>query len=280
MGLRFKFNVQSSNLDRDMTELAKAPEIVDQALTRFGKYLRAKAQKAFAQAGPGWPPLAKSTEEHRASAVSGAASRVQKVATDRMRSKLKRELQRAVKSGSSVSAASRLKVLQELERVSSGQGGESVTGTLSEPDKQVQKQRMAISKQLRQAKKAGNEHLEKFHKQRLARFDSTHADALDRISAVKAGKSIQGLGARIGRAQKKAAEHLLGKMASSISAKVSGHVLTVQSKIDWSSVHNEGGSAGHGAHIPKREFLSLDEDDTRIFSEIFSDVVNKKLAGE
>ena len=63
---------------------------------------------------------------------------------------------------------------------------------------------------------------------------------------------------RLGRALQKSEQKsgkILGKLASSIFATISPDTLTLTSRPDWSSVHNDGGTAGHGAKIPKRTFM-------------------------
>jgi phage gpG-like protein len=52
---------------------------------------------------------------------------------------------------------------------------------------------------------------------------------------------------------------MLGKMATAFSWKLEGTFLRVYSKIPWAGVHQRGGTAGHGARIPQREFLWMSE---------------------
>lgn len=73
--------------------------------------------------------------------------------------------------------------------------------------------------------------------------------------------SLGKLEERAGRAQEKASGRILGRLASSISSKVTRGQLIVESKVAWSGVHNDGGTAGHGADIPARPFLYLDDKD-------------------
>lgn len=55
--------------------------------------------------------------------------------------------------------------------------------------------------------------------------------------------------------------HLLGKLASSIRAQVKKSELVVGSIVEWAGVHNVGGPAGHGATMPARTFIELDDED-------------------
>lgn len=66
---------------------------------------------------------------------------------------------------------------------------------------------------------------------------------------------------RIGRAESQASTKVLGRIASSIKAKVSGGTLTLESSIPWAGVHNVGGTAGNSANIPARTFLEWTEED-------------------
>lgn len=69
------------------------------------------------------------------------------------------------------------------------------------------------------------------------------------------------------RRGKKAIEKhkLLGRLASTLTAEVKNSVLVVRSKAgEIGKIHNEGGVAGHGAKIPARTFLELDDDDVKV----------------
>lgn len=94
----------------------------------------------------------------------------------------------------------------------------------------------------------------------------------------------ESLAGRIGRATAKGEERaarreageLLGRMASSITAQVGKGTLVVESTIAWSAVHNEGGTAGHGAAIPARTFLELEPDDMDVLVQMTLDHMLKK----
>jgi phage gpG-like protein len=54
----------------------------------------------------------------------------------------------------------------------------------------------------------------------------------------------------------------LGKLIGAFVAKVVGkRRVTVENKVPWSGVHNEGGAVGNGAKLPKRQFLFITSDD-------------------
>lgn len=90
-------------------------------------------------------------------------------------------------------------------------------------------------------------------------------------------KSLRG---RIGRAEDKAAAEqgqVLGRIASSIKARVQGNVLEIYSSIPWAGVHNEGGTAGHGARIPERRFLEWTPERVAKLAEIAEQYVAEKM---
>lgn len=74
-----------------------------------------------------------------------------------------------------------------------------------------------------------------------------------------------------------AAAGLLGGLADSIGWAIEGALVRVTSRTarGWSDVHNSGGVAGHGARIPLREYLVLEESDLT-FAEV---VAAEELAG-
>lgn len=50
---------------------------------------------------------------------------------------------------------------------------------------------------------------------------------------------------------------VLGTLPLSVSTKTRGHSLTAKSRVEWSGVHNEGGTVGRGARLPEREFVAF-----------------------
>jgi hypothetical protein len=57
------------------------------------------------------------------------------------------------------------------------------------------------------------------------------------------------------------AERLLGKVPQSIFSTIARGLLTIESKIPWAGVHNEGATVGRGAEVPARPFLFWDDVD-------------------
>lgn len=62
--------------------------------------------------------------------------------------------------------------------------------------------------------------------------------------------------------------HLLGRLGSTIKARLSGNAIVVGSFVPWAGVHNEGGVGGYGATIPKRTFAELESDDVDVLVKI------------
>jgi phage gpG-like protein len=45
------------------------------------------------------------------------------------------------------------------------------------------------------------------------------------------------------------------------------------SRIPWAGIHNEGGTANHGAQIPKRTFLEWTPDRVEMFAKMANDYI-------
>lgn len=52
---------------------------------------------------------------------------------------------------------------------------------------------------------------------------------------------------------------VLGRLRTAWAFEVTPRALTMSSKAPWAGVHQQGGIAGHGAHIPQREFAWVSE---------------------
>lgn len=75
---------------------------------------------------------------------------------------------------------------------------------------------------------------------------------------------------------------ILGKLVNSLVAQVNNGTLTLMSKTkgQWSEVHNKGGTAGHGATIPKRETLVIEAEDLDMLAAILKEHLLLPLASE
>ena len=78
------------------------------------------------------------------------------------------------------------------------------------------------------------------------------------------------LAPRVARAEAKA-QRQLGRLAGSFKSTIRGGTLTRESTVPWAGVHNEGGTGAHGAQIPARPFLYLEDDDVDALVGILQD---------
>lgn len=209
-------------------------------LRKFAKYKRGQVEKVFQQQGPGWAPLAESTMEHRQQKAAEVGERFKAQKFDALRRKIEKEGARAEKSLNKSKAGLRADLLEKRLKVV---------------------QRHAVVKAETFRLMAGEEG--------------------------PAPREARKVGERVQRAAEGAAEklqryesgELLGAMARSIYATVEGKMLTIESKIAWSGVHNDGGTAGHGARIPQREFLAWTPEDLKALAEIAVQHAAAKVMG-
>ena len=111
----------------------------------------------------------------------------------------------------------------------------------------------------------------------LAEFRARHGmvgggEKLQR--AQLSGKQLTSLGRRTDRAvARQVNKAILGGLPWTLKMQVGATEVIVTAKTggEWSAVHNEGGQAGHGARIPKREFLKADDDDLKELAEILKE---------
>lgn len=84
---------------------------------------------------------------------------------------------------------------------------------------------------------------------------------LEKILAKRGSMSKKGKGLlrRGARRLERAMKNPLGRLKSAWAFSVGPRFLEARSKAPWSGVHQEGGTAGHGAHIPQRTFAWFSE---------------------
>lgn len=83
--------------------------------------------------------------------------------------------------------------------------------------------------------------------------------------AAKTGKRVGGDRRAIAR------KKLLGRLPRMQRPEISGSTVKMVNMVPWSGVHNEGGTAGHGAREPARTWLDIDEQDRVVLVEIVRD---------
>jgi phage gpG-like protein len=64
---------------------------------------------------------------------------------------------------------------------------------------------------------------------------------------------------------------LLGRLASTLRAEVKRTSLAVGSIVEWAGAHNAGATVAHGAHLPARTFIELEDVDVDVLSELISE---------
>lgn len=81
----------------------------------------------------------------------------------------------------------------------------------------------------------------------------------------------KGRRATVGGNKRKGVGKLLGRVARQIQWDVAGNLTKTYARAPWSGIHNDGGTAGHGAVIPARPFLLIDQRDMTTLSLIAVD---------
>jgi len=235
---------------------------LDPVLKEFGVYLRNKAKERFRAEGPGWPQLAASTQERLAHTRTAKVTAFGKVRASSARSLVQR-LQRVASRGRG--AARALSLGQKSDKhytalvraIGAGQRAEEAAAAIGK-----------LARAGRNLELVG--HIRTFVPHREVKRLAT---ALEKV----VGKTQ----AQLRAGQRQSATHkLLGKIASSLQARVERGRLVVKSAIPWAGVHNEGGAAGHGAQEPARTFLELEDDDVTVFDLLLGDHLAKHGAKE
>lgn len=214
---------------------------------RYIKWLRPEIDKVFAAQGPGWAPLAESTQDARKQRLEAVA--------EKLRSGAMRTLDRKLSAESG-------RVLRKLEKrqrlMDRSERGQKL---LARAEKSAARQRMI--------------------REEFARLSGGQQGPATREAAAATKK----LGERIGRRQARAEEKIaafergdvLGAIASSIGYEVQGSTLTVFSHIKWAGAHNDGATVGHGARVPERKFLEWTPERIAKLAEIAAQYVTEKV---
>ena len=243
---------------------------LDGLLKDFGRLKRLEVSHRFRSGGPGWEPKKASTLAKQDSAKARSQQSVVAHATRKMKRKLAREYKRAVSGGDLTTIARRLAVNEAFDQF-------AVTGKLellpvTAEQKATAKARGRITRELRMANKSKNGDRVTYLKAKLDEFDHKHEGDLNVLADARLRRSIAKLPERTARAlEKSGSGRLLGGLAGSIRAKISGGTLTLESRVPWAGVHNEGGKVGNGATVPARPFLEWTEADFDEFTAMAAD---------
>lgn len=112
--------------------------------------------------------------------------------------------------------------------------------------------------------------------QTLGRYHQTTA-ALKRAAEKQAAKKQEKRRSGKTVAEQQQNRPILGRLRSSLIAKLDGRNAIVESRAPWSSVHNEGGTVGNGAQVPERQFLVIDDEDPEELRRIAENRIEQKM---
>ena len=195
---------------------------------RFAKWMRGEIDKVFEAQGTGWPRLSQATLEGRKTHREIKVARIRQGAWRTLESKLSSEETRVLR---------RLEKRQALRDFS-----EKGRKLLARAQKAAERQAVIKSE--------------------FKRLEEGHAGPVRKEAAklIRGGAGDLGrIGRRMARAEEKVRRYesgeALGAIANSFGIKIDKGSLEIFSHITWAGVHNEGGTAGHGAAIPQRKFL-------------------------
>ena len=85
-----------------------------------------------------------------------------------------------------------------------------------------------------------------------------HAKAKEGPDGAWPARKVLGSSPRKGRRRR--ARRLLGKLPNAIIVAAESDRIIARSRASWSAVHQDGGRAGHGAVIPRRQFLWISDE--------------------
>lgn len=219
--------------EKSLVILAESFGELRPVMARFSKYMRAEIDAVFESRGGG--EWADLAPATKAHNEGLKAAKVEKI--------------RANKYGS-LSAALRSEKRKAERRLAK---------TPASKSKLTERRRKAVAKydaQLAEVARlsAGGEKDAKFGKKLYERVARREAKAQKKIEAVLSGQQ-------------------LGRIANSFAIDFDKHNWEMRSRIPWAGVHNEGGTAGHGASIPARVFLEWTPARVEKFAEMANEYV-------
>ena len=230
----FTIVVNIDGLTRKFDTLAESARDLDKPLKKFGGYLRKRAIERYK--AQDFAPLAESTIAHR---------------TEKGKRSLEKKLHKDIRKALAKEAPPKVKQ-SFVERLM----GAAPVGLVTAPGRAA-RARMSV----------------------LAEFQRTHRRGVGGLAAGAGGKELSikqlaSLGKREDRAVAKAVgKPILGSLPGTLEVIVGRGSVTLISKTSegWTDVHNQGGSAGHGAKIPKRETVKVEDRDLDVLGEILKE---------
>ena len=223
------FRINAAGPIKTFDQIARRAADTAGLLKRWGGYFRSKAHDR-ADAAEGWPGLSEETRKKLEQTRTSSITVAGEIRKS-YGSKLDAYLTLQERKGTPGAAAD----LAELRRLRAG-------GRVERD-----------AKGKKAAAWGGSKAIDRLRK-RLARAQDQRA---------------KGKRATVGGNRRKSERHkLLGSVARQIVWSVQGNEVKTMSKVPWSGVHNEGGSVGNGASVPRRNFLRIDASDTVELSKI------------
>jgi phage gpG-like protein len=273
-------SLSMEEVERSIAALAAALEDPSTPLLRVGGVIRSRARKAFAAGGPGWKPLAPSTQKRKITAAEV------ELLVNRGRGKTAERsiVQRVVRDADAIGKwAAREETIKA--QIESARSRGKKTGTLEKRrDAAVEQQKkrldnfkaydaagdkagisgdalvMYARREVARAKARGALLRQYRAIRKQERAESAYRGVDVRAMSVESRRAISRLGARRYQAREESTR-ILGGLENTISMKLVDGGVRVFSKAYIGGIHNEGGTAGNGAQIPARPFLDLLDSD-------------------
>lgn len=283
----FRFNVDIDGVERAFHALADSIEDVTVPLLRTGGAIRSRARKLFQSEGNGkWPALSPATIKRKITSAEVALLRVGESGRSGQRSIVQRIVRDAAGaaqwSGRADAISDQIEKVRRksVKTLSQTFSGIARVKRLEEKrGKALTQARTRIEKILSYRHLAKQASIEANELVAYARREVARSKAHGRVQ--RAVKQLQRAGYAMSDQERRsmlrqsarrykaseASTRMLGGLEDTLGMKVDGATLAVYSKAFISGIHNEGGGAGHGAQIKKREFLSIEPGDLDIFVE-------------
>lgn len=284
--MQVRYSVHISEAQARFEHIGQRAANFEGILKRWGGFFKAKAL-ARADSADGWPPLKESTrkklQHQRTSNITSQGKVRESYATALERHLIRQQRQAEARRqfGDLAGSTGAAKILSSASSVRAATGAGTASADLQELRRLRTAGAGAVDRDAKGRAVAwrGSPAINRLRK-RLVKAEKQLAVAKlqraeDRADGEKRAGGYQKV--TVGGDRRKADNHqLLGRVARSLQWDIEGSKVSAYSKIPWSEVHNAGGTAGHGAPEPQREFLAIHDDD-RIE---LSDIVLSHLRGE
>jgi hypothetical protein len=246
----FTLVVDASGIEKKFDLAVSRVHDLDRPLRKFGAHLRRRALERYK--AQSFAPLAESTVKGRAE--KGLHSLERKLAGD-VRKALRRE--------------------RGPEPTPRGLVGRLLQAVAAEPPPVIAG---GTSRGVQNRQSV----LQAFQERQGFRHDQRKNKSILALTGAKAltEKQSASLDKRTERAVQAAVNKpILGGLPGTLEVQVSMGTVTLRSHTErpWTEIHNAGGSAGKGAHIPKRETIKLEESDLTVLADLLKDYLTEPL---